>query len=92
MISCVHFKAGDVSGVMYEFAPGEGLAMHKHSHLDAHITIVTKGSVKVEGPEIGKKVYEAGNQIIDFEIAQAHVITALENGASIINILKRAGR
>lgn len=84
------WRAGDLVGVVYEFAAGEGLAMHNHSDLDVHITIVTRGAVRISGPQIGERVFRADDsRVVDFAAYQPHEITALEGGAAIVNILKK---
>jgi quercetin dioxygenase-like cupin family protein len=61
--------------------------MHVHTHGNIHITVVSRGSVKVHGPSIEPTVYSAG-AVIDFEEGHPHEFIAEEDDSRIVNIVK----
>jgi quercetin dioxygenase-like cupin family protein len=82
------FSAGKLSGVIYDFPEaGDVLPMHSHGETDVHITIVARGRVRAEGPQIGSTEYASG-AVIDWPVGIEHEITGIDPGARIVNIIK----
>jgi quercetin dioxygenase-like cupin family protein len=81
------FRVGDLIVNHYTFAKGDGLPLHDHDELSAHLTIVAKGSVTISGPAIPPITLVAGN-IYDFAAHSPHAIVAAEDGTVIVNIPK----
>jgi len=81
---------GQLNGTMYDFeSVGDILAKHVHTVDNVHITIVSRGKVKVYSHD-WEQIAEAG-QLIDFQPNQPHEIMALENNTRIFNIVKNYG-
>jgi quercetin dioxygenase-like cupin family protein len=66
---------------------GDALPMHNHTELNAHITVVARGSVKAHGNG-WEKVLKSG-AVIDFPPNQEHQFIALEDNTRIVNITKK---
>lgn len=78
---------GDLRGTLYTFErAGDELEKHVHGEEDIHITIVTKGSVKVYSHD-WEIIAEAG-KILDFRPHEPHGFVALEDGTKIVGMLK----
>jgi quercetin dioxygenase-like cupin family protein len=86
MSSVKQLTAGRLNGVIYDFARGESLPMHRHGEEDVHITIVARGRVRAHGLEFDD-IHEAG-AVIDWPVGLDHEIVAEVDGSRIINILK----
>ena len=79
-----------VAGTIYDFPQaGDELPVHVHSSVDQnHITIVARGSVRVEGhPDHAGRILTAGD-IADWPVGIAHGFVAMDDGARIVNIRK----
>lgn len=84
------FTAGNLHGIVYDFEfVGDTLPMHQHTERDVHITIVSRGSFRFHGPEIGDETYKAG-AVIDWQPYVDHEFVALEDKSRIVNIVKGA--
>lgn len=81
------FRSGKLVGTVLDFQIGDVLPMHRHKEQDVHITIVSRGSIRIHGPEIGDTVYHAG-AVIDWDINVDHEFVGVENNSRIINLLK----
>ena len=79
-------RAGNLGGWMYDFDAGEGLPEHVHSKDDAHITIVTRGKIRVTQPGDDPEVLKPGESVY-FAPGDPHEITAIVDGTRIYNIL-----
>lgn len=78
---------GDLRGAIYDFEKsGDILGKHSHTEDDVHITIVCRGSVKVQSHDWEKIVRMGG--IINFRAGEPHEFVALEDNTRIINIQK----
>jgi quercetin dioxygenase-like cupin family protein len=72
---------------IYDFEKiGDVLPMHSHPEGQTHISIVSRGSFKVHGPDY-EGIHSEG-AVIDFEPEQAHEFTALEDNSRVINVVK----
>ena len=79
--------AGNLSGSVFDFeVAGDVLSMHIHDESTAHITIVSRGSIKMRGID-WERNYECG-AILDCPAGQAHEFVALEPSTRIVNIIK----
>jgi quercetin dioxygenase-like cupin family protein len=84
---------GATRGTVFTFEKsGDVFPVHTHGKDDVHITIVAFGQIKCTGrPEIEGKIIEAkaGGTVLDWKPGEAHGFTALTDGATIINMLKK---
>ena len=81
-------SAGSFSGTIYDFeVVGDTLPMHNHTELNAHLTVVARGSVKAHGNG-WERVLKSG-AVIDFPANQPHEFIALEANSRIVNITKQ---
>lgn len=80
-------SAGALRGTIYTFDDGDVLPMHRHTDVDAHITIVARGRFRVHGPVIGEKEYGEGT-VLDWMPGVDHEFVALSRNARIVNIIK----
>ena len=81
-------SAGGLSGVIYDFeVVGDTLPMHSHTELNAHLTVVARGSVKAHGNG-WERVLKSG-AVIDFPTNQPHEFVALQPNTRIVNIVKQ---
>jgi len=81
-------SAGGLSGVIYDFeVVGDTLPMHSHAELNAHLTVVARGSVKAHGNG-WERVLKSG-AVIDFPANQPHEFVALQPNTRIVNIVKQ---
>jgi quercetin dioxygenase-like cupin family protein len=82
-------RTGDLYAVIMIFEnEGDKLPMHNHTEDDLHITIVTRGKLRIYGPEIGSADYEASD-VIDFNAGEPHEFMALEDDTRLVNIVKK---
>ena len=89
MLKPMACQFGLLRGAIYDFeVEGDKLPMHNHSESDVHITMVTKGSFLVRGPDRQQKI-EKGN-FIDWQPNEPHEFEALEPDSRIINLIKGA--
>jgi len=80
-------NVGNLQGTIYTFENVDDvLPMHTHQQGNAHITIVSRGSVRAYGNN-WSAVYAAG-AVIDFPPDQSHEFVALEANSRIVNIIK----
>ena len=88
MLNLSRVDLGNLQLSIYTFdVVGDVLPMHTHNRNSIHITIVARGSVKIQGPTIGEEIHKAG-AVIDFEEGHSHEITAVEDNSRIVNITK----
>jgi quercetin dioxygenase-like cupin family protein len=81
---------GVISGVMYDFEKaGDILPKHVHTELDAHITIVARGKLKIYSHDW--EIIAVPGQLLDFTPNQPHEFMALEDNTRIFNLLKKDG-
>jgi quercetin dioxygenase-like cupin family protein len=80
-------------GVAYTFEfAGDDFPVHVHNEDDIHITVLAYGAVRCKGrPEIEGKVLKAkpGGTIINWKIGEPHGFVALEDGTTLVNMLKK---
>lgn len=72
---------------------GDIFPVHTHTDNDNHITVLAFGSVECTGrPEIEGLILKAkpGGTIIDWLVGKPHGFKALTDGATLVNILKKA--
>jgi quercetin dioxygenase-like cupin family protein len=83
-----NLSAANLTGVIYDFeVAGDVLPMHNHTELNAHLTVVARGSVKASS-EGWERIFKSG-AIIDFPANQPHEFVALEDQTRIVNITKK---
>ena len=76
---------GDLRLQIYDFEfAGDVLEKHNHTENNVHITIVTKGKVRVSSHDWEIEVASGG--VIDFRPNEPHEFAALEDDTRIINI------
>jgi quercetin dioxygenase-like cupin family protein len=81
---------GDLNGTVYEFPlAGDVLPRHAHTEDNAHITIVTRGKVRVVGDTW--EIEGVPGSILDFKPHVFHEIIAAESNSCIVNIVKKYG-
>lgn len=79
---------GDLRGTMYDFEKsGDILPKHNHDDESAHITIVSRGKLKIYSHDWEKEII--AGQIIDFPPNEPHEFMALEDNTRIFNIVKK---
>jgi quercetin dioxygenase-like cupin family protein len=82
------FQLGKLVGAVYDFElAGDVLPMHRHTEKDVHIIIVTRGSIRLHGPEIGDEVYRAG-AVIDLGVGVDHEAICMEAATRTVHIIK----
>jgi len=87
MLKNTQIEMGDLRGTIYDFLEvNDVLPMHSHDSTTVHITIVARGSFKVNSLTWEKTV-TAGN-VIDWQSNQSHEFIALEPNSRIVNIIK----
>lgn len=85
-----YFHYGSLGGAIYTFEnAGDTLPTHNHTEENAHITIVTGGSIRVRFPGAEDMILMAG-ALQDFAIGQPHEFEALEPNTKIVNVIKKA--
>jgi len=67
---------------------GDTLGMHKHGPDTIHITVVTRGSFRVHGPEIGEHILKAGDWV-DWSVGASHEFIAQEPDSHLGQLLKQ---
>jgi hypothetical protein len=84
MIKFLTYRSGDLHGVQYHFEKaGDKIPEHDHTRVgDFHNIVCLLGSVRVTSPELDSVV--AAGEVLDFNGALPHTITALEP-SKIIN-------
>jgi hypothetical protein len=89
-------RVGNLRGTIYTFEKaGDMLAWHVHGQSGAHITIVARGSMRMEtghdngnGYTTGQSYELAEGHCIDTGIDVYHQFTALVDNSRIYNIIK----
>lgn len=83
------FASEGVSGRIMRFKAGEGLPVHTHpTARHNHFTVVLSGRLVCHGrPAIAGAIIQAGD-VIDWVVGEPHGFTALEAGATILQINK----
>jgi mannose-6-phosphate isomerase-like protein (cupin superfamily) len=92
--------AGDLRGTVYTFqVAGDVLPLHVHGPFDAHITIVARGSVRVENGImkdgsflIEETMVLGAGRCIDTEPGVYHQFTATADDTRIFNIIRTSER
>ena len=84
---------GELWGTVFHLEhEGDVFPTHTHTEDDIHITVLAFGSIRCMGrPEIEGKVLRAkpGGTVVNWKPHEAHGFVALEDGATLVNILKR---
>ena len=73
---------------------GDDFPAHVHTDADIHITILAFGSVECYGrTAIEGKILTAapGGMIVNWKAGEAHGFRALEDGTTLVNLLKNRG-
>jgi quercetin dioxygenase-like cupin family protein len=79
---------GDLRGVMYDFEKsGDILSKHVHTEDNNHITIVSRGKIKVYSHDW--EIEAKTGQLLDFNSGEPHEFIALEDNTRIFNIIKK---
>lgn len=80
-------KFGLVHVVVLDFPDvGDTLPMHNHGEDTVHITIVSRGSMRIHGD--GWEIIAKAGDIIDWEPGKRHEFVALEPNSRCVNIPK----
>ena len=80
-------QLGALRGAIYDFPEvGDLLPMHEHTLESAHITIVTRGTLRARGD--GWEMLLKPGPVYDWVPGQRHEFEALEAGARVVNIIK----
>jgi quercetin dioxygenase-like cupin family protein len=76
-----------LTGTLYDFEKvGDELARHTHGINDVHISMVTRGKIKVVADNWE---YEASaGDILDWEPGIYHAFFALEDNSRLVNLVK----
>lgn len=78
---------GALRGIMYDFQKnGDILGKHNHDENTAHITIVSRGKIKVYSHDW--EIEAIAGQLLDFPAGQPHELMAMEDNTRIFNIIK----
>lgn len=81
-------NTGILKGSVYTFEKvGDTLPMHRHTEVDVHITVVSRGRFRIHGPDIGDQEYAEG-AVIDWSPDVDHEFIALTDNARVVNIIK----
>jgi len=87
MLSGRPLVAGDLRGVIYDLQDvGDQIKKHVHDETNNHITIVTRGKVKIFSHD-WEMTYTAGD-VLDFRPYEPHAVEALEPNSQVMNIIK----
>ena len=87
MLLAKPLNAGDLRGVIYDFPKvGDQVPKHVHDESNNHITIITKGKIKIFSHD-WEMTYVPGD-VIDFRPYEPHCIEALEENSQVMNIIK----
>ena len=87
MLEMSSISFGKLSGTRYDFPlEGDVLPMHTHGEMDAHISIVSRGSFRAHGD--GWELTLVAGNVVDWPAHQAHEFVALEPGSRLVNIVK----
>jgi hypothetical protein len=79
-------------GGVYTFEKaGDVFPAHQHTEEDIHITIVAHGSIEIIAGKSKGKVLRAkpGGTIVNWKPHEEHGFVGLEDGTTIINLLKK---
>jgi quercetin dioxygenase-like cupin family protein len=81
---------GDIKGTIFDFKKaGDILAKHTHDESSAHISIVSRGRIKVYSHDWELEAY--CGQVLNFPPNQPHEFMALEDDTRVVNIIKKYG-
>lgn len=81
------YEFGKLKTTVFDFPEIDDiLPMHTHTADDVHITIVARGSFKVNGN--GWDVTAKAGDVIDWKVGQSHELIALEPNSRFVNIIK----
>jgi quercetin dioxygenase-like cupin family protein len=84
MIKYQWYVSGQLFGIIYEMPAGRKLPMHEHETDHLHNVTVLKGAVVFDSKE--KYVILDAGQVLDFDGTKPHEITALGEGATLLNL------
>jgi len=87
MLLSKQIQLGDLRGVIYDFENiGDQVPKHVHDESNNHITIITKGRIKIFSHD-WEQEYKPG-EAVDFRPYEPHCIEALEPNSQVMNLLK----
>ena len=87
MMQTMPISYGILNGAVYDFPEiGDVLPMHTHGEMDAHISIVSRGSFRAHGD--GWELTLVAGNVVDWPAHQAHEFIALEPNSRLVNIVK----
>jgi hypothetical protein len=84
MIRYEWYRSGSIFGIKYDMSEGASLKRHAHGAETLHNVIVLEGGVIFDGAGFYRELFPG--DVFDFDGTQPHEITALEGGATILNI------